>query len=319
MLAVPLFLLAAKIMNAGQITDRLFSFASCLVGHIKGGLAHVNVLASLLFAGMSGSAVADASGLGEIEIYAMTKRGFDRLFSGAITAASSCIGPIFPPSVPFLVYGGLAGVSIAKLFLAGALPGVLMAVLLMAATYVLSVKRDYPSEEKATLREILAAGRQAIFPLLSPAIILGCIVLGITTPTEASVIAVLYSLTLSLLYGTIKWRDIPRILTEVGVEAGCLMFIIASVSLFAWVITFYQIPHVFVEFVFSFTRSAGVIIMLTFAVLFIIGLFMNTTPGLIVSMPFLIPLAQQAGIDLVQFGVFSVLTLVIGVASSMIV
>jgi C4-dicarboxylate transporter DctM subunit len=198
MLAIPLFLLAGRIMNTGGITRRLFNFASVCVGHIPGGLGHVNILASLIFAGMSGSAAADAAGLGVIEIEAMREEGFDPGFSAAVTAASSVIGPIFPPSIPFVVYGGLAGVSIARLFLGGAIPAIILTVYMMIVTYIIATRRDYPQSKRATFAQFLHAFREAFLPLLTPVLILASILFGLTTPTEAAVLAVAYAILLSV-------------------------------------------------------------------------------------------------------------------------
>lgn len=310
LLAVPLFILAGKIMNAGKITDRIFNFANLFVGRLRGGLAHVNILASLIFAGMSGSAVADASGLGEIEIKAMRDRGYDPEFSAAITAASSVIGPIFPPSIPMIIYGGLAGVSIGRLFIGGAIPGVLMAIVLMVAAYVLSVKRNYPKESKPSFQEVKTRFLEGFFPILSPAIVLGAIVTGVTTPTEAALVAVIYSIILGFISKALSLKDIPRILIEVGVETGVLLFIVGGVTLFSWIITYHFIPQTLIAMLLNF--SVEYIILITIIILFIIGLFMNPTPGLIMAVPFLLPLATKSGIDLVQFGVLSVLVLSVG-------
>ncbi|WP_108659089.1 TRAP transporter large permease [Acuticoccus kandeliae] len=312
LIAVPCFVLAAKLMNAGQITDRIFDLAGAFVRHIKGGLAHVNILASLIFSGMSGSAVADAAGLGEVEVKAMRKAGFDAPFAAAITAASSVIGPIFPPSVPFVIFAGLASVSLAKLFLAGAIPAILMALFLGVAAYIISVRRNYPTERRATLRELGRAFARAFWPLLSPVFVVGAIVFGITTPTEAAVIAVVYSLILGLSYRTIRLKDLPRILTETAVESGVLLFIVATVAVFSWTITFERIPQTVIEFVFTFAESPAVVLALIVAVMLGLGLFMNPTPGLLIATPFMLPLATAIGVDPIQLGVIMVLTLAIG-------
>lgn len=316
LLAVPLFILAAKIMNTGRITDQIFAFAGALVGHIKGGLAHVNVLASLIFAGISGSAVADAAGLGEIEIKAMRERGYDAPFAAAITATSSTIGPIFPPSVPMVIFGGLTGTSIAALFLGGAVPGVAMALFLMGASYLLARRRGYPSEPWPGVAGIWRALRTAFFALLSPAIVLGGIVTGVTTPTEAAVLAVLYSLLLSLLFTrALRLADLPRLLVETGVESGVLMLIVGAVGAFSWILTYQMIPQAMMELLFAYTKDPQTVLLLIVLVLFILGCFMNPTPGLVVSVPFLIPLAEEVGIDLVHLGVLMVLVLAIGLVT----
>ena len=315
LLAVPMFILAAKVMNSAQITDRIFNFAGALVRHIKGGLGHVNIAASLIFAGMSGSAVADAAGLGEIEIKVMTQRGYDAPFAAAITAASSVVGPIFPPSVPMVIYGGLAGASIAHLFLGGAIPAIAMTLFLMIATYFIAAARGYPSEARASLVEMWQSFRGAFFALLSPIIVLGAIVSGITTPTEAAAIAVLYSFVLGFSYGTVKLKDLPGLFIDTALETGVLMLIVAAVSVFSWTITLLQIPQHAIEALFSVTDQRWVVIVLIVAILLIVGLFMNPTPGLIVAAPFILPIAEQIGMDLVHLGVLMVLVLAIGLVT----
>lgn len=312
LMAVPLFILAGKVMNSGKVTDRIFSFASALVGHIKGGLGHVNILGSLIFAGISGSAVADAAGLGEVEIKAMQARGYDARFSAAITAASSVIGPIFPPSVPMVIYGGLTGVSVARLFLGGAIPGILMTIFLMAATYIMAVRRNFPREPRPTLVGLARSFREAFFAILSPVIVLGAIVTGITTATEAAVIAVLYSMLLGFCYRTLRPSDLPRLFVETGVETGVMMLIVSAVGIFSWILTYLMVPQSMMDFIFSYTKSPAVVIALLVVLLLILGCFMNPTPGLVVSVPFILPLAEELGIDLVHLGVLMVLVLAIG-------
>lgn len=313
LLAVPLFILTGKLMNEAKITDKIFNFSGSLVGHIKGGQAHINVLASLIFAGMSGSAVADTAGLGEIEIKAMTDRGYGGAFSAAITAASSVIGPIFPPSIDLLVYAAISSTSAGKLLLGGVVPGVTMAIVLMIASYIISVKRNYPREEPASLKRILFSFKKAFFPLLTPLVLLAFIAFGITTPTEAAAVVVSYSLILGIVfYKTINMKTLSRILLEVGVTTSVVLIIISAVSSFTWIITYRMLPQQFTEFIFSFSYNPNIVILLIIALLFLIGCIMNPTSGLVMSMPLLLPLAKAIGFNLVQFGVLSVLVLDIG-------
>jgi tripartite ATP-independent transporter DctM subunit len=214
-LAVPFFILAGNLMNTGGVTRRIFRFANSLVGFIPGGLGHANVVASIIFSGMSGAAIADAGGLGTIEIEAMKKEGYDIDFSAAVTAASSTIGPIFPPSIPMILFGAMAGVSVGKLFLAGALPGILMGVALMIMIYIYSKIRKYPVSGKLDYVEIFSSFKEAILPLFTPVIILGGILLGIFTPTEAAIVAAVYSFILGfVIYKEIHLVDIPKILLK---------------------------------------------------------------------------------------------------------
>lgn len=316
LLAVPLFILTAKIMNAANITHRVFDFARSIVGNIPGGLAHVNILASLIFAGMSGAAIADAAGLGEIEIKAMRDDGYDAVFSAAITGGSSIIGPIFPPSIPILLYGSLVGVSVGKLFLAGMIPGCTMALLLFVPAYVISIRRKYPYIPfpgiGPFLRGVAKGFARGIFPLFTPIIILGSIMFGIATPTEAAVLAVLYSLGLGFFYKSIHLKDIPKIFLEAAVDSAIVLFIVSAVSAFSWMLTSKEIPQTLTNFIFNALGDPTIVIIAIIGLLVILGLFMNPTPGLLLSVPLLLPVAQKLQMDLVQFGVMIVLTLAIG-------
>jgi len=313
MLAIPLFLLAGRVMNTGGITRKLFRFASKLVGHIPGGLGHVNVVASLIFAGMSGSAAADAAGLGLIEIQAMKEEGFDDGFSAAVTAASSVIGPIFPPSIPFVVYGGLAGVSIARLFLGGAIPAILMVLYMMVVVYILAKKRNYPCYRRATLKELYEATKEAFLPLLTPVIILGSILFGMTTPTEAAVLAVVYSIFLAyFIYRDITLKDIWEQFIEAGIESGGIMFIISTVAAFTWLATRQNIPQELSAALINFATSPAVLMLITILIFLIIGCFITVTTGLILVVPLLAPVAEALQMDPVHYGVLSVLVMCIG-------
>jgi len=231
-IAIPFFILAAQIMNAGGVTDKLMKFASAAVGHFKGGLAHVNILTSMLFAGMSGSAVADSAGLGKILIPAMKEKGYGADYSAAVTAASSTIGPIIPPSVPMVIYGILAEASISSLFLAGSLPGVIMGLLMIIMSYYFAVKNDYPAEKKSTFKEMLTAFYKAIPALLTPVIILGGMWGGIFSPTEAAAVAVGYAIIQGLVAKELTFKGLWDSLKDASIYAASIMLIVASAKLF---------------------------------------------------------------------------------------
>jgi tripartite ATP-independent transporter DctM subunit len=316
MLAIPLFLLAGRIMNTGGITKKLFKFAIKLVGHIPGGLGHVNIVASLIFAGMSGSAAADAAGLGLIEIEAMKDEGFDGPFSAAVTAASSVIGPIFPPSIPFVVYGGLAGVSIARLFLGGAIPAILMVLYMMVVVVVIAKKRKYPQYKRATFRELMQATKEAFLPLLTPVIILGSILFGITTPTEAAVLAVAYAIILAFfVYKDITLKEMWEQFVEAAIESGGIMFIISTVSGFTWLATRQNIPQALSEMLLSLASSPTELLLITVVIFLIIGCFITVTTGLILCVPLLAPVAQLLAMDPVHYGVLCVLVMCVGLVT----
>jgi len=239
LLAIPFFVFAGLVMNMSGVSRRLFDFANTLVGHFTGGLGHVNILASMLFAGMSGSAVADAAGLGAIEMKAMHDAGFDDDFSGAVTAASSTIGPVIPPSIPMVLFSGLTGVSAGRLFIGGFIPGVLMGIAMMAVVYFVAKKRGYPVSPKASLGEIGRAFLQAIPALIMPAIILGGILGGIFTPTEAAAIACLYAVLIGIfLYHELSPKAIWALLKEAMRNTAQVMAIIAAAGFFGWLVTY---------------------------------------------------------------------------------
>lgn len=313
LLAVPLFMLAGELMNCGGITERLFNFANKLVGHIRGGLAHVNVVASIIMAGMSGSAVADASGLGLIEIKAMIEEGYDRDFSAAITAASSTIGPIIPPSIPFVIYGSLAGVSVGGLFLGGAVPGLLMGIALMVTCYFISLKRGYPHYPRATFKELFQATKQAFLPLMTPTIIIGGILFGIFTPTEAAVVTVIYSLILGMfVYKEINLEKLKTILMTVAKNTSSLMLIVSTATVFGWILAYLGASEMITNGLLAITDNKFVMLFLINIVLLIVGCFMDTTAALLIIVPMLVPVCKAVGIDLLHFGVVATLNLMIG-------
>ena len=313
MLAIPMFVLAAELMNQCGITTYMFRFANNLVGWIPGGLAHANVVASMLFAGKSGSSAADAAGLGTMEIKAMTDEGFDKPFSAAITAASSCIGPIIPPSIPMVVYSSLAGASIGKLFIGGIIPGILMGLTMMVICFIIAKRRNYPRVKGITLRDVGISFIEAIPGILVPVILLGGIYGGIFTPTEAAVVAALYSLVVgALLYRKISFKDLIRILKVTVVNSALIMIIIGAASLFGYVLTIEQIPAKLTEGLLFLTTNKYVMLFIFNIILLVLGCFMELNSILLIFVPIMIPVVNMLGIDLVHFGVVAVINLMIG-------
>lgn len=312
LLAVPLFMLSAEVMNNTSVTRRLFDFANKLVGRFPGGIGHVNVFTSMIFAGMSGSAVADTCGIGYVCLTEMDKRGFGMPFSTAVTAASSTIGPIIPPSIPMVVYAVVAGASVGKLFLGGAIPGVLMGVTQMIYIYCISLKRGYAAEKRSTWREKLIATRNAVLPLLTPVILLGGIYGGVFTPTEAAAVAVLYALCLGAVYGDLNLRKLGEISVRVLLSAGIIMSIVAAANLFSWVMAAEQVPQRVGAMFLSVTNTrVGLLFMLNIVFL-ILGAIMDINTILLVFVPMVLPAVTAMGIDLVHFGVIVVLNTMIG-------
>ena len=314
LLAIPFFLLAGKLMNTGSITTRIFRFCNTLIGWIPGGLGHANVLASIVFAGMSGSAVADAAGLGTIEIRAMENEGFDRDFSAAVTAASSTIGPIIPPSIPLIVFGVSAGgVSIAKLLIGGVLPGVLVGITLSIMVYFFAVKRHYPKSKFPTGKKIWDDFKSAFFPLLTPVILIGGILSGVFTPTEGAAVASLYAFILTMIvYRETTWKDFLLILRDTAKETASIMFIVCVSSLYGYLLTRTRLPNQFMNAIFTVTENKYVILFLLNIFFLVIGCFMEANAALIILVPILTPMANALGIDLLHLGVMIVLNLMIG-------
>lgn len=313
LLAVPFFILAGSLMNTGGITDRLVRLANALVGHLTGGLGHVVVVTNMIMAGMSGSAVADAAGTGSVLIPAMIRNGFSPSFAAAVTASASTIGPIIPPSIPFVLYGILANVSIGQLFLGGAIPGVLMGMYLMSLIYVLSKRRGYHRGEKVPRNRLGAALKEGVPALLLPVIILWGIVGGVVTPTEAAAIAVLYALILGcVVYRELTPGSLARAFGEAAITTGIIMFILAAACVLAWILAREQAGPALVNMVTAMTTNAGTVLLLLNVTLLVVGCFLETLSVMILLVPVLLPLIKALGIDPVHFGVVFTLNLMIG-------
>lgn len=314
LLAIPFYILAGMLMGGGGLTKRIFDFVSSLVGHVTGGLAHANVVGSIIFAGISGSAAADAGGPGRIEIEAMTDAGYEIDFSAGITAASACIGPIFPPSVSLIIYGVIAEQSITKLFAGGVLPGLIMGAMLMLIIWYLAKTRKGICPQprpRAPLTVVWKAFKGGFFALMAPALILTGIMSGIFTPTEAGIFACVYGFILGFVYREIKIRDLPNIFKEATLSVAMPMFIIAMSALFAWVVIDAQIPNKFSELIVSFTQNHIVILLILSALMFIAGCFIEPTAILLIFAPVFIPLAKKVGIDLIHLGLVMALNMTI--------
>ena len=313
LLAIPFFILAGNLMNTGGMTDRIFGFARTVVGHVRGGLAHVSVLASMLFAGVSGAALAEAMGLGVIEVKAMKDAGFDKTFAGAVVASSSTIGPVIPPSIPMVIYGALAEVSVGSLFLGGVVPGILMGGGIMIVIYILSVKRGYPAEQRASLAQVVRSGIDGSLGLIAPGIIMGGILGGVFTPTEAAVAAVLYALIVGVVvYRELDLSRLAGILWDTVDQTVRVMFIIAAAGMFGWLLIYIRAPQTIVEGLTALTSSPAVILLLFNVILLVLGCFMEGIAVMLLTVPIFIPVMAKFGIDPVHFGVVMTLNLMIG-------
>ncbi|WP_425419147.1 TRAP transporter large permease [Oricola indica] len=313
LIAVPFFIMAGHLMNTAGITTKIFTFARATVGWMHGGLGHVNVGASVIFAGMSGAAVADAGGLGNIEIKAMREAGYDTDFSVGITAASSTIGPIIPPSLPLVVYGVIADTSIGQLFAAGLIPGMIMALALMVMVGFYSRIRNYPRDDRFEFRVFLRTFVDALMPLFTPIIIVGGILTGMFTPTEAAIAAVAYSLFLGVfVYRTLDIKRILRVSMETIETTASIMMIVAASAIFAWILTANQVAQLFANELLGLTENPTMILLIIMAIVLFVGCFMETIAAITILTPVLLPVAMQIGIDPVHFGIILILNLMIG-------
>jgi C4-dicarboxylate transporter DctM subunit len=314
LMAVPLFIFTAKVMNAGKLTDRLFDFAKIMVGPLRGGLGHVNIVASIIFAGMSGSEIADVAGLGTVEIKAMKDAGYDGPFACAVTCASATIGPIIPPSIPMVIYSMLSGASVGYLFLGGVIPGFILAAVLMLLVFILSSIRNYPTGQWPPIKEFLQIVARSFFILMAPVILLGGIYGGIFTPTEAAGVVGVYVLLLSLfVYRTVGLKLLYKVFIETIVSSGFVSFIVACAFIFGYVVAREEIPALITNaFIDLGLMKSQMTVLLSLNILFLIlGCFIDVSSILLIIVPLVLPLVREVGIDLVHFGVVTVFNLMI--------
>lgn len=313
LLAIPLFMLAGNLMNEGGLTPDLVKFARLLLGHIRGGLGHATILACAIFAAISGAAVATAVAIGVVMIPAMKKAGYDEGTAAALTGTAACLGPLIPPSIPFIIYGVAANVSIAGLFLGGVLPGIVLAGALMIYMYVVAAKRDYPRDPKTPGKELLIAAWKALPALFMPVLIMGGILSGMFTPTEAAGVTVLYAAIMgAFYYRKLTIKSLPKVLLASGLESGMVMLLIAMSEPFAWFVAVDQIPQRLIEWMATVTTSPYMILLLVNIFLLLLGIPMETAPALVIVTPVLAPIAAAVGIDPIHMGIVICLNLVLG-------
>ena len=316
LLAIPLFILAGEIMNVGGITERLVKFANSLVGHLRGGLAHVNIVSSIFFAGLSGSAVADTSAIGTMLIPAMERQGYTRRFAAAVTAASSVIGPIIPPSIIMVVYAYVMNVSVAALFLAGVVPGLLTGGGLMLVTSILAKRRNYPvSHQFPGVRAVAQAGGRAFWPLLTPVIILGGILSGVFTPTEAAGAAVVYAIIVCIAMRSLPLSRMHNILLRTAISSSVILLAVGMAAVFAWVATISGLPGKLSALTLSVTDDPMLVLLLINLLLLLVGMFLDAGPAILVLGPVLTPTAIALGVEPLHFAIIMCVNLTIGLAT----
>ena len=315
-IAVPLFIFAANVMTATQITDKIYDFALGFVGRFKGGLGHVNILGSLVFARMTGSAIADASGLGKMEIEHMKAEGYDAGFSCALTAASATLGPTFPPSIPMVIYSMLSGASVGAMFLGGMVPAVLLTVALMVYVALMAHKRNYPVSEKVELKKFLHSTFTAIPALLTPVILLAGIYTGVMTPTEAGAVAGFYALIVAVFgYRNLKWKGFLEVLIETVKATGTTSIMIGAATCISYIVAKEGIATTVANYITNFTDNKYVFLLIVNIAILILGMFIDTSVIQVVFIPILLPIAQSFGIDLVHFGLVVIFNMMIGLST----
>lgn len=317
LLCIPGFVLAGNLMNSGGITERLIGFCNKLVGHITGGLAIANVCSSMLFAGISGTALADTVSVGGVLIPAMKKEGYDGDFSCAVTSASSCVGPIIPPSLPMIMAATLTGLSVSKLFVAGIVPGLLLGLGMVIVCVIISKKRNYPKADKrATFSEVIASGKESFWAVFMTLIILAGIIGGIVTPTEASIIAVVYGILVGFfIYKELTFTRLYDCLKRTVISSAAIMALVGFANVFAYILTKEQIPQMIADMMLSFSTNKIVILLLINILLLFVGMFMETIAAILILFPVLLNVAVAVGVDPIQFGVMAVLNLVLGLTT----
>ncbi|MGD9927802.1 MAG: TRAP transporter large permease [Sphaerochaeta sp.] len=315
-IAVPLFIFTANVMNTGKVTDMIFKFAGGITGRMRGALGHVNILASLIFSGMTGSAIADAAGLGKIEIEAMKDDGYDPEFSCAITAASATIGPIFPPSIPLVIYAMLSSTSVGALFMGGMVPAVLLSLFLMVYVAIVAKKRNYPRGERVVWKTFLAFTVRAIPALLTPIILLVGIYTGITTPTEAGAIAGLYAMIISIFaYRAMGFKDLMNVIRDTIKDVGSTSIMIGAAAIISYIVAREQLAANIGNWILGFTTNKYTFLFLVNVVILILGMFMDTSTIQLVFVPIMIPVASALGIDMIHFGLVVTFNMMVGLST----
>ena len=317
LVAIPLFILAGNLMAVGGISKRITVFSEALVGHWPGGLGMVAIMASMIFAAVTGSAIAATAAIGALLINEMISKGYSRAYTASLVATSGSIGPIIPPSIPLVVYGVIVSASIAKLFMGGAVPGVLMGIFLMIANWLISKRRGYVGREtKASWAELRQGLKDAILALLMPVIIIGGIVAGVFTPTESASIAVGYALLLGgVVYRELTWKSLVQSFIEAAVTTGVILTVIMTASLFIWFVTVKMIPQSITQSLLQFITTKWGALMVMNIILLVAGTFIDTTSALIIFVPLFLPLVKTFGIDLIHFGVVVAVNLTIGMCT----
>ncbi len=314
LVAVPIFIFVGNLMNQSGITDRIFHFANTLVGRAPGGLAQVNIFSSLIFSGMSGASLADVGGLGKIEIEAMKKRGYGAPFSAAVTASSAVVGPIFPPSIPLIVYGSVTSVSIVQLLLAGIVPALICTALLMITAALLAIKHDMPRALRLpTARELYRSFIPALPALLAPALMISGMLLGLFTPTEAAAVTAAYVLLVSsLFYRELTWSHLIRSMMATLKTTSAILIIVAAASMFGWILSVEQIPQQFAAFILQISQDPLMLLLIANLIFFIAGIFLDSTTATLLIVPIVAPPMVLAGVDPVHLGIVAIFNLMIG-------